>query len=483
MRSLILTLIALIMVAGLSAQQVLSVYDIQSSVDAAGNSTYDGQTVTVRAIVTHVIPNSAFYIGDASGGPWSGVYVYHRNTSNAVSVGDDVQLTCVVDEYYNLTELTNVSSFEIFSSGNPLPPAWPISTADMAFNSPDSEQWEGVLVRFNNVQIKSTVDNYGQFKFADDSNVQAMADNGLFAFNNSDINVGDWWYMIQGIVDYHSSAGYKVNPRNQSDMIKTDALVNASITIESKEAELNKLVDVAMLTSHVNLNWYVSSYTASFKIDPTKVLFQGIKFEDTLSRLWDDDDSLTVSPDGDLITIYYNSMEPLFTEEDDAVLIILQFEPVSYGESVIDLQEFCYVSPPNSAQLNNLNDGILRVPIKEKVLWLNILNATTGSTKNIFNPELNEKIMLEYGTQATTMINRYKAIIRIYDIQGRLVATPVNKNIGNLIGINRELWDGRDYNRKLCPIGVYYCHYELIERSTGKKETTIQPIVIKSILD
>jgi flagellar hook assembly protein FlgD len=81
------------------------------------------------------------------------------------------------------------------------------------------------------------------------------------------------------------------------------------------------------------------------------------------------------------------------------------------------------------------------------------------------------------------MINRYKAIIRIYDVQGRLVATPVNKNIGNLIGINRELWDGRDYNRKLCPIGVYYCHYELIERSTGKKETTIQPIVIKSILD
>ena len=50
MRSLILTLIALIMVAGLSAQQVLSVYDIQSSVDAAGNSTYDGQTVTVRAL-------------------------------------------------------------------------------------------------------------------------------------------------------------------------------------------------------------------------------------------------------------------------------------------------------------------------------------------------------------------------------------------------------------------------------------------------
>jgi hypothetical protein len=32
------------------------------------------------------------------------------------------------------------------------------------------------------------------------------------------------------------------------------------------------------------------------------------------------------------------------------------------------------------------------------------------------------------------------------------------------------------------PIGLYYCHLEIIERSTGHKEETVQPIVVKSIM-
>jgi len=70
--------------------------------------------------------------------------------------------------------------------------------------------------------------------------------------------------------------------------------------------------------------------------------------------------------------------------------------------------------------------------------------------------------------------------VRIYDAQGRLVATPVNRNIGSSLGIENYVWDGRDYMTNKLPIGLYYCHLEIIDRATGHKESTVQPIVIKA---
>jgi hypothetical protein len=58
----------------------------------------------------------------------------------------------------------------------------------------------------------------------------------------------------------------------------------------------------------------------------------------------------------------------------------------------------------------------------------------------------------------------------------------VNKNIGTSNGIESIPWDGRDKNKNLLPIGVYYCHAEIIDRVTGNSETAIQPIVIAAEL-
>jgi hypothetical protein len=32
----------------------------------------------------------------------------------------------------------------------------------------------------------------------------------------------------------------------------------------------------------------------------------------------------------------------------------------------------------------------------------------------------------------------------------------------------------------LVPTGVYYCHIEIVNRTTGTKERTVQPVVIKA---
>ena len=60
-----------------------------------------------------------------------------------------------------------------------------------------------------------------------------------------------------------------------------------------------------------------------------------------------------------------------------------------------------------------------------------------------------------------------KAIVRIYDAQGKLIATPINKNISNPLGEIPVGWP-RLYDARV-PIGLYYCHLEIIERSTGHK--------------
>lgn len=144
MKAIILTILVLSFSFGLMAQ--LSCYDIQYTTNPNGSSYYLGQTVTVQGIVTAIKRGSGLYIGDAGGGPWSGLYVYHGTTSNLVELGDLVELTGYVDEYYNLTELTNISSFAFISRNNPVP-VTPLSTADLPYNSATSEPYEGVLVR------------------------------------------------------------------------------------------------------------------------------------------------------------------------------------------------------------------------------------------------------------------------------------------------------------------------------------------------
>ncbi len=478
MKNLILSILALLLAVGLAADP-LSCYDIQYTTNTDGSSPYDGQVVTVRAIVTAIKPGSSFYIGDATGGPWSGLYVFHGNTSNLVMVGDDVILTGSVTEYGSdtdpsrrLTELTSITSHQVVSQGNELPPATLLSTAQIANNSPATEPWEGVLVRSTDVQVMTTMDSYGQFKIADSSNVQAMVDDGLFTYNQL-INVGDWWYMIQGIVDFHYVAGFKINPRDSGDMVKSDDVSNATVRVQTTNAEIDTPVEVNILTSRLKPEWGVASYSAYIRLDPDKVQFNSLDITETMTAF---EPQYTLSAAGDSLYVVYQSQEPITSTSDDQVLFKLNVTPTSYGESVIELVSFSY----DATAIQSLNNGKLLVPIRSSIAWLNITNP--NNARNIFNPELNEKITIEYGCKTSAAGINVKAIVRIYDAQGRLVATPVNRNISNALGIESFQWDGRDYMMNRLPIGLYYCHLEVIERSTGLKEITVQPVVIQSIL-
>ncbi|MCK4312747.1 MAG: lamin tail domain-containing protein [Candidatus Cloacimonetes bacterium] len=90
-----------------------------------------------------------------------------------------------------------------------------------------------------------------------------------------------------------------------------------------------------------------------------------------------------------------------------------------------------------------------------------------------FNPYAGEKFPIEFASKSGD-----KAILRIYNAEGKLVFTPQNIIISGPTGITHYNWNGRDKNHKLLPLGLYICYLEVIEANTGKKKTAKAPIVI-----
>ena len=133
--------------------------DIQYSEDVGSGddcypSSFVGQDVTVSGIVTAVKPGDYpnFFIQDPDKDEWSGVYVY--DTTVNPSVGDEVTLTAEVDEYYGVTELKNIASYEVLSSNNSIDTQL-LSTGEIGLTcSLDAEVYEGMLVTIQNITVE-----------------------------------------------------------------------------------------------------------------------------------------------------------------------------------------------------------------------------------------------------------------------------------------------------------------------------------------
>lgn len=477
MKNLFLLVLA-VFVSSVLLADVITCYDVQYTEAANGASPYSGSVVTVEGVVVAEVfytgtstSNKGFVISDPEGGPWSGLLIF-TNQYNPQR-GDLVQVTGTITEYYEFTEMSPTTAFQVLSQGNPLPPATLVTTGALA-SAATAEQWESVFVKVENVNVTTTPSSYNEFNVNDGSGA-CQIDDQCFprsGFTWPQLTVGQNWAKIQGVVDYSFSA-YGINPRELTDMVQIDNVSNATIKIQTTNAEIYTQVEVNVLTSRVKPQWGIASYTTQIRIDPDKVLFHGLEYMETMSTFMP---LFEVSAAGDLIDIVYQAQEPVTSTEDDQILIKLILEPISYGESLIEIVTFSY----DNTQIQALVNGKLLTAIKKDIAWLNITNPTTS--KNIFNPELNETLRVEYGCKTSTSGINTKAIVRIYDAQGRLVATPINKNISNALGIESFVWDGRDSTMNRLPIGLYYCHLEVIQRNTGAKEITVQPIIIKSTL-
>ena len=108
-----------------------TIYDIQFTTDPSGNSPLIGQVVTVQGIVTgNTFGGTKYFISSPEGGAWNGLYVY--DFDNTPELGDEIQITGEISEYYGLTEITSISNFSVLSSNNPLPDPAIISNLELS---------------------------------------------------------------------------------------------------------------------------------------------------------------------------------------------------------------------------------------------------------------------------------------------------------------------------------------------------------------
>ncbi len=181
----------------------ISIYDIQGQTTS---SPYAGQNVTTTGIVTGLLPGTypAYYIQDGTGA-WNGLYIYD---SNVPAIGDEITITGEVSEYYDLTEMKNLTSYTVNSSGNQLPEPVLLSTNDV-----NDEAYESVFVRIENTACTNDNVGFGMWEINDGSGPTLVHNNDSYAYTAT---MGEH-YNVQGVLNYTFSE-WKIELRIADDV-------------------------------------------------------------------------------------------------------------------------------------------------------------------------------------------------------------------------------------------------------------------------
>lgn len=212
-----------------------------------------GQSVTIQGIVTcerNIFHSSEITIQDDTGG----MTIFDSGMSINPGLGDEVQLTGLLDFYNGLTELSDLSQAAIITTGNPVPDPQ-VLTCDQAAHAydlnTDQDNDEGRLIRINQVTY--------EFDYNAGNNIVGVLtdDTGTCAiFIDSDSDVqepasGAAFDVVGILKQYDSSSpyttGYQIVPRYASDIISG---TGPQITFGPRE--------IAIEADRVTLAWTTS---------------------------------------------------------------------------------------------------------------------------------------------------------------------------------------------------------------------------------
>ncbi|HHZ81451.1 MAG TPA: T9SS type A sorting domain-containing protein [Flavobacteriales bacterium] len=206
------------------------------------------QIVTVQGIVTAA--NDFSYFIQNGSGAWNGIYIY--DNTNLPTVGDDVILEGEVSEYYDLTEISNITYFETVSSGNELPAVVIVESGVLGASG---EPYEGCLVQIVNAVCTNPDADFGQGYF-NDSSGDCMVDDMLYMPDPA--WVIDEYYSITGVLTY-SYDEYKIEPRDASDVsigmaVGTIELISVNLYPNPTVDAINFTLNTAAIASVYDVN-------------------------------------------------------------------------------------------------------------------------------------------------------------------------------------------------------------------------------------
>ncbi len=298
-----------------------TIYEVQYTTSASGDSPLVGQTVTVTGIITRIFGTRHYFIQDASA-PWHGVMIYDNPTD--IKVGDSIQVTGVVQEYYNKTEISSISSYTILASGCEVPAPIIVHTGDIdSTNTSISEQYEGVLVKLENPIVQTAQNSYSEWE-VDDGTGNCIIDESTDAPYTYSPTVGDTLKYIVGVVDYDYS-NYKIFPAGDEDILKS---INGSgkALINPKYANVNDTLNlrldiIATVDTSYGFIGYERMVVNADTLDSVKVM-AGTEYLDTTLY------SVDYSGTNTIIAVNYQLLDTVkiylygyvFTQEDSFVV-------------------------------------------------------------------------------------------------------------------------------------------------------------------
>ncbi len=214
-----------------------SIYQIQYTTNANGDSPLVGEQVKTKGCVTAIYEGTSSYnvwIQDSSKA-WNGIEVYGiDNGMGMVSLGDTVEFVGTVEENYNLTRINNVTHISVKNSGSSISPL-DVSIADAL-----TEAYEGLFVKLSNVECTNADAGYGMFEVSDGTNT-ILIDDDLYKYTPSQ----GMRYNIVGLAHYSYSAR-KILPRAASDI--EVATTKYNITFNVKRSDGTTAVADATIT-------------------------------------------------------------------------------------------------------------------------------------------------------------------------------------------------------------------------------------------
>jgi len=218
----------------------LTVQDLQYTPFNNGRSGFIGAVVTISGIVTSdttdfktastTSQNSPWYL-QSSNQAWNGIwFAGSSSTLQAVKKGDSVAVTGTVTEQFDVTQIANATA-SVLASGKPVPSPVVVTTGtfgQFGNGTTLSEQWEGMVVRINNVTVTNTNPTFGdltEYEIADGTTPMLARGDGRSRYSNvvgdtttgkTILRAGNQLSYIQGVV-WFSFNRYKLVPRGDSD--------------------------------------------------------------------------------------------------------------------------------------------------------------------------------------------------------------------------------------------------------------------------
>jgi hypothetical protein len=233
----------------------LKIRDLQYTPFGGNYTSYYRYPVTVTGIVTSDTAGSSYRTGNVAnriiiqddGGAWSGIWLSSLNSTEdvqKVKLGDNVTVTGILSEDYNVTRIDSISALVINSSNNTVPAPQEINTGDIGAKTggtEDAEKWESVLLKLNNIivtDLNADGDagpvsyNYGEISVDDGTGsmrVELQDGNhyyhnfwsGIDTSNHTFIMIGDSGTTFESITGYlyFSHSYYKLVPRYNDDFV------------------------------------------------------------------------------------------------------------------------------------------------------------------------------------------------------------------------------------------------------------------------